>query len=121
MVESTPHVINGKMTNINAITKDGVTYTCLKDLCAILGLKLSYDSATKERIVDFAQLKIKIDGADHAVSGGAMVPGTSYAAVRELLELLGYEVGWDAAAKAVMVKSGGTDTGSAIVSKELGE
>lgn len=79
-----------------------------------------YDSATKERIVDFAQLKIKIDGADHVVSGGAMVPGTSYAAVRELLELLGYEVGWDAAAKAVMVKSGGMDTGSAIVSKELG-
>lgn len=121
MVEATPHVINGKMTNINAITKEGVTYTCLKDICTALGLKLAYDSATKERVIDFAQLKIKVDGADHAVSGGVMAPGTSYAAVRELLELLGYEVGWDADAKAVTVKCGDLCAGSGTISKELGE
>ena len=118
VVQNVKMKINGSVQNVKSILKDGRNYVQLAQIGELLGLQIGYTDKTPT--VDFAQLKIKIDGADHAVSGGAMVPGTSYAAVRELLELLGYEVGWDAAAKAVMVKSGGTDTGSAIVSKELG-
>ena len=119
VVQNVKMKINGSVQNVKSILKDGRNYVQLAQIGELLGLQIGYTDKTPT--VDFAQLKIKIAGTDHTVSGGAMVPGTSYAAVRELLELLGYEVGWDADAKAVTVKSGGADAGSGIVSKELGE
>lgn len=93
MVESTPHVINGKMTNINAITKDGVTYTCLKDLCAILGLKLSYDSMTKRRVVELNNIEITMDNGTINVPGTFVNSDTHLAAVGPMLREMGYDVG----------------------------
>lgn len=119
VVQNVKMKINGSAQTVKSILKDGRNYVQLAQIGELLGLQIGYTDKTPT--VDFAQLKIKIAGTDHTVSGGAMVPGTSYAAVRELLELLGYEVGWDADAKAVTVKSGGADAGSGIVSKELGE
>lgn len=93
MVESTPHVINGKMTNINAITKDGVTYTCLKDLCAILGLKLSYDSVTKERVVELNNVEITMEDGTINVPGAFVNQDTHLVAVGPMLREMGYDVG----------------------------
>lgn len=117
VVQNVKMKINGSVQNVKSIMKDGRNYVQLAQIGELLGLQIGYTDKTPT--VDFAQLKIKVDGADHTVSGGAMVPGTSYAAVRELLELLGYEVGWDADTKAVTVKSG-ADTGSEVRNKEVG-
>lgn len=92
MVESTPHVINGVKKNLNAITKDGVTYTCLKDLCAILGLKLSYDSTTKERVVELNDVEITMDSGTINVPGAFVNQDTHLAAVGTLLREMGYDV-----------------------------
>ena len=93
MVESTPHVINGVKKNLNAITKDGVTYTCLKDLCAILGLKLSYDSTTKGRVVELNNVEITMDNGTINVPGAFVNQDTHLAAVGSMLRGMGYDVG----------------------------
>lgn len=119
VVQNVKMKINGSVQNVKSILKDGRNYVQLAQIGELLGLQIGYTDKTPT--VDFAQLKIKIAGTDHTVSGGVMAPGTSYAAVRELLELLGYEVGWDADAKAVTVKCGDLCAGSGTISKELGD
>ena len=93
MVESTPHVINGVKKNLNAITKDGITYVSLRELCAALGLKLSYDSNTEERIVELNNVEIKMDDNTINVPGAFVNQDTHLAAVGPMLREMGYDVG----------------------------
>ena len=103
MVEKTTFEIGGEKFTLDAITKNGTTYVCLKQYNNVLGLDTGYDAATGTRAVDFAQLKIKIDGANHSVPGLIAGMGHSYASVSELLKLIGCEVGWDG--QSVTVKT----------------
>lgn len=117
MVESTPHIINGKMTNINAITKDGVTYTCLKDLCAILGLKLSYDSTTKGRVVELNNVEITMDNGTINVPGAFVNSDTHLAAVGPMLREMGYDVSCTEAYKITAMLEGAEITKEKLCSE----
>lgn len=101
MVESTPHVINGVKKNFNAITKDGITYVSLRELCATLGLKLSYDSATKERVVALNNVEITMDNDTINVPGAFVNQDTHLAAVGPMLREMGYDVSCTEAYKIV--------------------
>lgn len=92
MVESTPHVINGVKKNLNAITKNGITYVSLRELCATLGLKLSYDSATTERVVELNNVEITMDNGTINVPGAFVNKDTHLAAVGPMLREMGYDV-----------------------------
>ncbi|MDO4168134.1 MAG: N-acetylmuramoyl-L-alanine amidase [Eubacteriales bacterium] len=93
MIEATKHKINGKTRNINAITKDGVTYTCLKDLCAALGLNLTWDSATGERVITLPDVEVKVNGQTITVPGAFINADTHLTAASALLKSMGYAVG----------------------------
>lgn len=93
MVESTPHIINGVKKNFNAITKDGITYVSLREICAALGLKLSYDSATTERVVELNNVEITMDDGTINVPGAFVNSDTHLAAVGPMLRDMGYDVG----------------------------
>lgn len=93
MVESTPHVINGVKKNFNAITKEGITYVSLRELCTTLGLKLRYDSNTKERIVELNDVEITMDSGAINVPGAFVNSDTHLAAVGPMLREMGYDVG----------------------------
>ena len=99
MVESTPHVINGVKKNLNAITKDNITYVSLRELCAALGLKLSYDSNTKERVVELNNVEIKMDDNTINVPGAFVNQDTHLAAVGPMLREMGYDVSYAEAYK----------------------
>ena len=101
VVQNVKMRINGSAHTVKAIQKDGRNYVQLAQFGNLLGFDVGYTNSTPT--VDFGQLRIKIGGNVKTISGGAMPPGTAYAAVRELLILLGYEVGWDASAKAVTI------------------
>lgn len=105
VVEKTAFEIGGEKFTLDAITKNGTTYVCLKQYNNVLGLDTGYDAATDTRSVDFEQLKIKIDGANHSVPGLIAGMGHSYASVPELLKLTGCEVGWDSQSNCVTVKT----------------
>ncbi|MCD8355943.1 MAG: N-acetylmuramoyl-L-alanine amidase [Clostridia bacterium] len=92
MVESTPHVINGVKKNFNAITKDGITYVSLRELCATLGLKLSYNSTTKERVVELNNVEVMINGNAINAPGAFLNADTHLAAIGPMLREMGYDV-----------------------------
>lgn len=120
MVESTPHVINGVKKNLNAITKDGVTYVCLKELCTVLGLKLSYDNATKQRVVTLPDVEIAVNGTQIIVPGAFVNQDTHLAAAGALLKDLGYDVSSPAAYKITAEMPEGTLVGE-IMEKHYSE
>lgn len=103
MVESTPHVINGVKKNLNAITKNGITYVSLRELCATLGLKLSYDSTTTERVVELNNVEITMDNGTINVPGAFVNQDTHLAAVGPMLREMGYSVSCTEAYKIVAV------------------
>lgn len=93
VVQETKHTINGKTRNIDAITKNGVTYTCLKDLCAALGLNLAWDSATGARVITLPDVEVKVNGKAITAPGAFVNANTHLAAVGALLQGMGYVVG----------------------------
>ncbi len=93
VIEATKHKINGKTRTINAITKDGVTYTCLRDLCTALGLDLAWNSSTGERVITLPDVEVKVNGQAITVPGAFVNADTHLAAVGNLLQGMGYNVG----------------------------
>lgn len=105
MVEKTTFEIGGEKFTLDAITKNGTTYVCLKQYNNVLGLDTGYDVATDTRAVDFDQLNISVDGSKHTVHGLIAGKGHSFASVPELLKLTGCDVGWDSQSNCVTVKT----------------
>ena len=91
VVEATKHNINGKSVILNAITKDGVTYTCLRELCNQLGLKISYDNSTKERVVDLSDISVNIDDVEYTVKG-ICINGNTNLIGADIFRQQGYDV-----------------------------
>lgn len=91
VVEATKHKINGQSVTLNAITKDGVTYTCLRDLCNQLGLKISYDNSTKERVIDLSTISVTIDDTSYDVKG-ICVNGNTNLMGADIFRQQGYDV-----------------------------
>ena len=67
LVEKTKFEIGGEKFTLDAITKNGTTYVCLKQYNNVLGLDTGYDAATDTRAVKFAQLNIAVNGTEHTV------------------------------------------------------
>ena len=95
MVEKTTFEIGGEKFTLDAITKNGTTYVCLKQYNNVLGLDTGYDAATDTRAVNFDQLNIAVNGTEHTVPGLIAGKGHSYASVPDLLKLTGCTVGWN--------------------------
>ena len=104
VVESTLHRINGKDIKFDAITKNGITYSCDKDLCKALGFTLSYDSATEARVIDLDTIKVCVDGKDLEIPG-VFVNGDTNLIGFALLREMGYSVSYDKGSSRVMIKS----------------
>ena len=95
LVEKTKFEIGGEKFTLDAITKNGTTYVCLKQYNNVLGLDTGYDAATDTRAVNFDQLNIAVNGTEHTVPGLIAGKGHSYASVPDLLKLTGCTVGWN--------------------------
>ena len=95
LVEKTKFEIGGEKFTLDAITKNGTTYVCLKQYNNVLGLDTGYDAATDTRAVNFDQLNITVNGTEHTVPGLIAGKGHSYASVPDLLKLTGCTVGWN--------------------------
>lgn len=95
VVEKTKFEIGGEKFTLDAITKNGTTYVCLKQYNNVLGLDTGYDAATDTRAVNFDQLNIAVNGTEHTVPGLIAGKGHSYASVPDLLKLTGCTVGWN--------------------------
>lgn len=104
VVESTLHRINGKDMKFDAITKDGVTYSCDKDLCKALGFNLSYDSKTNARVIDLNTIKVCVDGKDMEIPG-VFVNGDTNLVGFALLKEMGYAVSYDKESGQVVIES----------------
>ena len=95
LVEKTKFEIGGEKFTLDAITKNGTTYVCLKQYNNVLGLDTGYDAETDTRAVNFDQLNIAVNGTEHTVPGLIAGKGHSYASVPDLLKLTGCTVGWN--------------------------
>lgn len=93
--------INGSEVTVKSIIKDDRNYVQLAQFGELLGLVVGYSDSTPT--IDFDKLNISIDGQNMQITGGAMPPGTSYAAVREFATALGKNVDWDSETNTIVL------------------
>lgn len=108
VIEKTQFEIGEEKTTIDAITKGGHTFVNLQQFNQFLGLLTNYDAATGIRAVDFSKIKVSVNGKNIEVSGMLVGAGHAYAAVRGLLESMGYHVNWDEQTKTIIVNAAET-------------
>lgn len=90
VVEKRKIEILGKEYTADGIYKDGLNYISPKVL-AEAGFEVT--SKGSEPIVSMPNIKLNINGAERVIKG-VISNGTTYAGLRELLEVLGYKVDW---------------------------
>lgn len=56
-----------------------------------------------ERVLKVSEIKYTLPDGKALKTDGVLIDGTNYAAVRPLLEALGYKVGWDNATKTILI------------------
>lgn len=104
VVIPTLHRVNGKDKKVNAITKDGVTYSSIRELSDALGFKLGWDNNTKTRVFDLDEIKVEVDGRDITVQGISVNNDTNLVGFA-LLKEMGYQIGYDSVNDKVIVSS----------------
>lgn len=101
VVEQRSVSINGEVVELPVIFKDGANYVSIRALCDALGLNVSSVGSTP--IIAPGKVHVTAGGYD-AVVDGANINGTTYGAIRQLMELTGHSVSWNAAKKAVIIE-----------------
>lgn len=87
--------LNGKLLNIKGVLDNGKS---------LIPVRSFAKEINKESLVDFCVATKKVLVMNKALSSTKLIGNTGYAWVKEIADVLGYQVEWDNAAKTVKLK-----------------